>query len=115
MAGQYTLRINQGANLDKTITWKDSAGVLKVLTGFTAELQVRFKKDSSSILVTMKTSDSTIVLGGVLGTIQLLQTAAQTAAYTFASALYDLELTSSGGVVTRLLEGPFLVSKEVTR
>jgi hypothetical protein len=28
---------------------------------------------------------------------------------------YDLELVSAGGVVTRLLEGVFLVTAEVTR
>ncbi len=113
MAGKYTLRIDQGANLVKTFTWKDSTGAPVDLTGYIAELQVRLKKDAASALVTMLSSNGTIVLGGVLGTIQLVQSAAQTALYTFTSALYELEMTASGGVVTKLLEGPFLVNKQV--
>lgn len=115
MAGRYTLRAEQGADLDKPFTWNTSAGDPVDLTGYTAELQVRLKKDSASALVTMKSSDSTIVLGGVLGTIKLVQTAAQTRLYTFTSAVWDIELTAPGGKVTRLLEGPFLVSLEVTQ
>ena len=83
------------------------------LTGYSAALHVRAAKGAASTLLELTSSGASIVLGGVAGTIQLLQTAAETAAYTFTSGVYDLELTI-GAVTTRLLEGTFEVSPEVT-
>lgn len=114
-AAEYDFDIEQGAEFDRTITWRNSDDTLKDLTGYTAKLQGRFKKSSTSVLFELNTSDSTIVLGGALGTIQLKQTLAQTRLFTFAVAVYDLELTPSGGNTRRLLEGRFLNSLEVTR
>jgi hypothetical protein len=56
-----------------------------------------------------------ITLGGVAGTIVINITAAQTTALTAGNYVYDLELTSGGGVVTRILEGSFVVTPEVTQ
>jgi hypothetical protein len=55
-----------------------------------------------------------LTFGGVSGTIGIVISAASSSALTFDSASYDLEITS-GSVVTRLLQGPAFVSKEVTR
>jgi hypothetical protein len=54
-------------------------------------------------------------LGGTAGTIAVAITAAQSSAVNAGSYAYDLELTSSGGQVTRLLQGGFTVSGNVTR
>jgi hypothetical protein len=59
-------------------------------------------------------ASSDITLGGVAGTITLLIPAADTATFTWWVGVYDLKLTSSSGVVTRLLEGSVAVSPEVT-
>jgi hypothetical protein len=48
------------------------------------------------------------------GEISLSLTAAQTAAIT-SSGVYDLEITSSGGAVERVVEGNFNLIPEVTR
>ena len=114
-AARYDFKIEQGAQFDRTLTYKDSNGVLIDLTGFTAALQVRFKKDSPATLIDMTSTNGAIILGGTAGTIRLLQTAAQTRLNTFLSAVYDLELTSSGGIPNRLFEGFFHNSLEVTR
>jgi hypothetical protein len=56
-------------------------------------------------------------LGGTAGTIVVALTATQTAAIDATPSgqyVYDLELVS-GSTVTRLVEGNFLVSPEVTR
>jgi hypothetical protein len=47
--------------------------------------------------------------------VTLSLTAAVTAAIVAGVYVYDLELVSSGGIVTRLLQGTFTVSAEVTR
>jgi hypothetical protein len=67
-------------------------------------------------VLTLTTENAGITLGGAAGTITLSATATVTAALTAPfSGVYDLELVSGGGVVTRLLEGVATVSPEVTR
>lgn len=56
-----------------------------------------------------------ITLGGSAGTIVINITAAQTTALTAGNYVYDLELTSGGGFVTRILEGKFVITPEVTQ
>ena len=112
----YNLEIQQGATLALVATWKDSAGTAVDLTGYTARMNVRETYASSTAILTLTTANSGITLGGATGTITLAATAAATAALTAPfSGVYDLELVSSAGVVTRLLEGVATVSPEVTR
>lgn len=115
MAGRYDWRINQGEDLSKVFTWRDENDALVNLTGYSARLQVRKPKGSSTTLLSL-TNGSGITLGGVAGTITITRTAAQTAALDWdGSAHYDLELVSGGNIVTRLLEGQVALSREVTR
>jgi hypothetical protein len=77
---------------------------------------VRETYSSASAILTLTTENGGITLGGAAGTITLSATAIVTAALTAPfSGVYDLELVSGGGVVTRLLEGVATVSPEVTR
>jgi hypothetical protein len=63
----------------------------------------------------LSTGGSGIVLGGTAGTIAVAVTSTQSAAIPAGSFAYDLEITSSGGEVTRLLQGSFNVQGNVTR
>jgi hypothetical protein len=86
------------------------------LGGYTARLNVRETYSSASAILTLTTENNGITLGGAAGTITLTASATTTAALTAPfSGVYDLELVSGGGVVTRLLEGVATVSPEVTR
>ena len=85
------------------------------LTGFTARMELREDVDDATVLHSMTTENGGITLGGADGTIDLLVSAANTSGFTFGHAVYDLELISASGVVTRLLSGTVVVSKEVTR
>jgi hypothetical protein len=115
LGNRYDLEIKQGATLSLTATWKDSTGTAVNLTGYTARLQVRATYDSSSTILSL-TSAAGITLGGAAGTIAITATATVTAALTAPfSGVYDLELVSGGGEVTRLLEGTATVSPEVSR
>lgn len=114
-AAQYNLYMEQGATFALSITWKDSSGTPINLTSYTARMQVRRTKQSPTIIVEASTTDGRIVLGGALGTITVTIPATVTDDLDFGCGVYDLEVESSGGQVTRLIEGGVSLSKEVTR
>lgn len=112
-AGYYDVVIEQGATFSLSLTYKDSTGAAINLTGFTA--RSKFKPSFSGTAVASLTNVSGITLGGAAGTIVIVISASDTAAITApSSGVYDLEIVSSGGVVTRLLEGKYTVTPEVT-
>jgi len=115
LGNTFNITINQGATFELTVTWKDSAGTAINLTDYSARMQVRETYSSTSSVLSL-TDGSGITLGGSAGTIAIVISATTTAALTAPfSGVYDLELVSAGGVVTRLLQGAATVSPEVTR
>lgn len=114
-AGTHDILIEQGATFKQRIVWKNSLGVAIDLTGFTAKMQARKSYTAPDILVQLTTENGGITLGGINGTIDLLLTATQTSALSFTSGMYDIELISGTGEVTRLLAGEITLSKEVTK
>lgn len=115
-AAVYNFDIEQGATFSKVVTWYDADGALVDLTSYTAAMKAKVNEDDTTPVI-ISSGDSqnlTITLGGALGTITLAMTAAQTAALTFRTAHYDLELTLTG-TVTRLLKGIITLDKEITK
>ena len=113
-ATTYDILIEQGATYSQVITYKE-AGVAINLTGYTARMQVRATLESASTVVELTTANSRIALGGAAGTITLTISATDTAALTAGRGVYDLELVSGSGIVTRLLQGVATISRNVTR
>lgn len=114
------LVIYQGATFRKTLTWKvapdeDSPKTPVNLTGCTARMQVRAKVGASEVLLSLTTENGGIALGGAAGTVELLIDDEATAAITWTSGVYDLEIVFPGGQVRRLMYGSVSVSPEVTR
>lgn len=135
MPQRQDLIVYQGADWSFVWTKRDSAGAAVNLTGYTARMKVKdtYNGISQAFLTTGADADGgTIMLGGAAGTVTLSMTAAQTAALaseiSVASVMlqslelnkpekayiFDLELVSGAGVVTRELEGRFVVRREVT-
>lgn len=114
-AADYNIIVEQGATFQLNITWKDEAGVVIDITGYTARMQVRATKAATTVLLAATTENGYITLGGVAGTVAISVPASVTAALSFVRAVYDLELISSTGIVTRLVQGGVCLSKEVTR
>lgn len=85
------------------------------LTGMTARLQIRDKLASDTVLLELTTENSGIVIDTVLKTITLVITATATAAFTFTSGVYSLELQNSSGEVFPFTTGNVSVVQEVTR
>jgi hypothetical protein len=115
ISGLYNITCDQGATLQRSITWSDSARTPYNLTGYTARMQVRSDVTSSTIILELTTANGRITLGSTDWNVNLLVAANVTAALTPGLYVYDLELVSGGGVVTRLIEGNFKVKAEVTR
>lgn len=114
--GRYDFTIYQGANFDTTLTWKTGTPATAVnLSGYTGRMQVRESVASTAVALELTTSNGRMTLGGAAGTIALAITAADTTTLTPGFYVFDVELVSGGGVVTRLLEGRVTVSAEVTR
>jgi hypothetical protein len=114
-AGRLNLGVRRGANFSAVLTWRDEAGALVNLTGYTAEMDIRITEaDTGTQLLTLTTSNSRIALGGAAGTITLTVNAADTAALTAQTAWYDLIVTSGAGTVTPLFKGVFVIDERVT-
>jgi tRNA threonylcarbamoyladenosine modification (KEOPS) complex Pcc1 subunit len=115
LAATYGFTIDQGATFSQTLTWKDPSNVAIDLTGYTARMQIRGKRTSTSVTLSLTTENGGITLGDDAGTIDLLISATDSAAMEVGTYVYDLELISVSGSVSRLLMGNFVVRGEVTR
>lgn len=115
ITGLYNITCNQGATLQRTITWTDPARNPINLTGYTARMHVRATVESASTILELTNQNGRITLGGAAGTVSLNVAANVTANLTPGLYVYDLEVVSGGGEVTRLVEGNFNVKAEVTR
>jgi hypothetical protein len=103
----------QGSTFRRTLTWK--TGVTPInLTGYSARMQVRETHDSSTVVASI-TSGNGITLGGSAGTIELYLSNTTTANIRSGLYVYDLEVVAPNGDVSRLIEGKFEVTPEVTR
>ena len=110
-----TITIEQGSTFSLSVNYKDSAGSTIDLSSYTARMQCRLGRAATSTVFSL-TSGSGITLAAsdpnVLVTIPATTTAGYDAPL---RGVYDLEIESPAGVVTKLLKGTLLVEAEVTR
>jgi hypothetical protein len=81
------------------------------LTTYTAKLQARTQYGAKTAFVTL-TNGSGITLGN--GSFTWTFTNAQTNLFPLGRWVYDFEITSGGGQVTRLIQGSMTVTPQVT-
>ena len=111
MSAKYNMVCDQATtfNLDFTI---QTGNTLWDLTGYTATMTIRpFVGSNTTTLVL--TNGNGITLGGALGTVDITISASVTAGFAPSRYAYDFVL-DSGSVITRLLEGKFVVTAGVT-
>lgn len=114
-SARFRAACEQGASFRRQLTLKEDSGELIDLSGYTARMQVRANRDATSILISLTTENARIELGGTAGTVLLKLTPTETDGLAAGAYVYDLELVSATGDVQRLLEGRFVVSRNVTR
>lgn len=116
-AGIHNFTCEQGATFRRTVTWTDEDGVAINLTGATARMQVRNTYDSASTILSLSSTGASpaITISAVNGRLTIVISASTTASLVVGPKVYDLEVVQSNAEVTRLIEGQFIVSAEVTR
>ncbi len=114
-AGLADFLIEQGATFQREIFYKDSLGNPVNMTGYAARMQARRNKSSPTVLLDATIGNSRLAINPLLGKITINLPASLTATFTWSRGVYDIELESPTGFVTRLLEGEISVSREVTR
>ena len=124
IAGIYNLTCEQGADFLRSIILKypdanDPTGSTYLnfdLAGYTARMQVRRTVESSSTMVSLTTENSGITIepSSTKGEIRVIMSAATTAALD-SNGVYDLEIISGAGTVSRVIQGTFTLDLEVTR
>ena len=112
---KVSLKINQGATFRHKFTWSTADGTPVNLTGFTGRMQARASIDNPVAVVTLTTENGGIILSPTQGEIQLFISALATSQMVDRKLVYDIELQSPAGEVTRVAMGTIDVSKEVTR
>lgn len=111
-AGVYKMTCNQGANLNQSLTWRNPDGTPINLTGYTAEMRVARNKGGTLVL-NPTTENGQIEITALSGLILINVDAADTLDVESGIYVYEVDLTSSNGTVTRLLEGQFVVDGRV--
>ena len=95
--------------------FNDAAGTTKDLTGYSVKMQIRPFAGSSTVLAEYSTSNGAIIIPSPAsqGNISLVLTPAQTNAFTFTQAVYDM-IISQAGVVTEIIEGNVMILSNIT-
>lgn len=111
MSASYNIVCEQGATFNFVFTIKNDE-VPWNLSGYTATMTVRPYVGASTTIVTATTSNY-ITLGTTNGKVTVTIPSGVTTAFQSGSHDYDLIL-DSGGTVTRVLEGKFIVTPGVS-
>lgn len=113
------LVVSQGADNLYQFRWsqKDAAGIVTPvdLTGYTGRAQLRTKV-GGAVWIELTTPDD--ILLGADGSIAIMigdEATSVEAWNAYKSGVWDIELSSPGGVVTRFAEGSVTVAPDVTR
>ena len=109
-AGTYNFTFEQGATFSRQLTVQDN-GTAMNLTNYSARMQLRSSVESTTVSLAV-TCTITAASDGILS---VSNTAAETMAVDAGIYVYDLEIESSIGVVTRLMQGTATITANVTR
>ena len=111
MASEYNFSIEQGSNFDLALTGKDDNGAILNLSGYSATGQIRYRYGSTGYLVNLNTI---INLSSGDGVILVSLTPSQTSALPVTKAVYDIEVSNSGGYAFKVSKGYVDIFPEVT-
>ena len=109
-AGTYNFTLEQGATFNRILTLQENSAAMN-LSGYSVASKFRSTHDSSTVVGTF----SCTITDASAGKLTLSMTNSATSAIEEGIYVYDLEITSGAGSVTRVLQGKITVSPEVSR
>tara|TARA_R110000851_G_scaffold303949_1_gene461690 strand:+ start:10354 stop:10683 length:330 start_codon:yes stop_codon:yes gene_type:complete len=109
MGTKVNIVIDQGTDFATTVSLTNSSGDQLDLTGMSASSQLR-KTFSSSNATAFTTA-----LANNTGSLTMSMNNATTSALSAGRYVYDVELTDSSSVKSRILEGMVTITPEVTK
>jgi hypothetical protein len=110
----YDILVDQGATLNRALFLKDPAKKPLELAGYTARMHIRDSTDSTNIIEILTTENEQIIIDELDGRVDILLTPAETEALASEKYVYDLELESPEGDVTKIISGKLTVRSEIT-
>lgn len=113
-----TVEINQVNSLG--FTAYTTGGILEYnmpidLSSYSARMQIRESVDSDVVIHSATTTNAGILIDTTYSIITIVIPAEDTAAFTFSTAVYSLELFTPAGMVVPFLAGNLTLVPEVTR
>jgi len=127
MTMQYNVTVQQGADYKQDFYPHDKDNVTIDLTGATARVHVRANVNSQTVLADLTTENGGLIIYldpnpdpalefvGAAWAFGFRISAALSSSWSFDKGVYDFEIVSSSGVVTRELAGTFVLDREITR
>lgn len=126
LAGNYNMTCQQGSTFTRTIEIEqpdliaDPTGNTFVpydLSGYTARMQVRRTIDSANFLLELTSQNGGLTINPAEGDSNkiFLYASASVTASVSNSGVYDIEIIGPDNSVSRVLQGVFNLSPEVTR
>ena len=109
MSGKYNIVAEQGATFNLNFR-VETDGTAWDLSDYSFAMQVRRSSSSSTTLLNITSATMTSI-----GQVSVTVSAATMSDVPAGRWVYDIELTSPGDEVTRILEGRFIVSPQVTQ
>ena len=109
MSGKYNIVAEQGATFNLNFR-VETNGTPWNLTDYSFAMQVRRSTSATTTLLNLTSATMTSV-----GHVSATASATTMSSVPAGRWVYDIELTSLGGEVTRILEGRFIVTPEVTQ
>jgi hypothetical protein len=110
----YDILVDQGATLSRAMFLKTSSKSPISLDGYSGRMHIRDYVTSSVIIETLTTENGQMTITPASGRVDILLSPAETAALAVKKYVYDIELESPEGEVTKVLSGKLTVRAEIT-
>ena len=114
MSDRYDLKVDTGSDSIYIFNIVDASNVPLDTTGYEARMQIRPYRCANVVFDELTTANGRLKFVDV-GKLQMYMTSEATDTYTFDTALYDIEVISKEGKVTRIVEGRVVANHGVTR
>ncbi len=114
MAQKCNIRLDQGSYSAFVFVVRDEGGLVD-LTGFTAVMQIRKTPYDPDTIDTLSTENGRLEINTELSSMTLKFPCVITEKYPAIPLVFDIEIESEDGEITRILEGALTVDREITR